>query len=137
MPKADGISSAEARDHYDAFLAVCYPRIRGGWEEQLGINRAFFSDHSIMPGHNRSAIDLGAGCGFQAVPLAQLGYTVLAADFSRPLLEDLRTHAGSLPVTTVHSDIRQFTSWAAGARPSWSAWAIHSPISPRSMKRKS
>jgi hypothetical protein len=100
------------RAHYDAFLAGCYTRISGGWEEQVRKNLEFFSSHAISPQDNRVAIDLGAGCGFQSVPLALLGFSVTAVDFCQPLLEDLRMHTGILSVETIRSDILYFSSWA-------------------------
>jgi SAM-dependent methyltransferase len=98
--------------HYDTFLAGSYAWIRGGLDEQAQKNKKFFSSHSILPRDNRVAIDLGAGCGFQAIPLAQLGYSVTAVDFCQPLLDELRRDAGSLPVETIRSDIRQYPSWS-------------------------
>jgi SAM-dependent methyltransferase len=97
--------------HYDAFLAGRYTRISGGRKEQVRKNQKFFSSHTIMPHDNRVAIDLGAGCGFQSVPLAILGYSVTAVDFCQPLLDELRTHKGDLPIETIRSDILTFSSW--------------------------
>ncbi len=98
--------------HYDAFLAGKYAWINQGQHGQVRKNREFFVTRDIVPHGNAAAIDLGAGCGFQSVPLAQLGFSVTAVDFSKPLLEELRTLAGSLPIVTVLSDIRNFSSWA-------------------------
>jgi SAM-dependent methyltransferase len=81
-------------------------------EEQIRKNRDFFSSHGIAPDDNPVAIDLGAGCGFQSVPLAQRGYSVTAVDFCGSLLDELRSHAGDLTVKTVHSDILHFSSWS-------------------------
>jgi hypothetical protein len=100
------------QDHYDAFLAACYSWISGSTDEQLWRNREFFSSHGITPGDNPVAVDLGAGCGFQSVPLAGLGYSVTAVDFCGILLEELRSHAGDLAITTVQSDIRHYPSWS-------------------------
>lgn len=101
-----------AQTHYDAFLAANYAWISGGPGDQVRKNKKFFSSHSVLPRNNRVAIDLGAGCGFQAIPLAQIGYSVIAVDFCQPLLDELHVHAGSLPVITVRSDIRQYSSWS-------------------------
>jgi SAM-dependent methyltransferase len=101
-----------AQTHYDAFLAGSYSWISGGTEEQIRKNRDFFSSHSITPEGNTVAIDLGAGCGFQSVPLAGLGYSVTAVDFCGSLLDELRSHAGDLPIPTIQSDILNFSSWS-------------------------
>jgi SAM-dependent methyltransferase len=98
--------------HYDAFLAGRYSWISGSAEEQVRKNRHFFSSHGIAPDDNPVAIDLGAGCGFQSVPLAGFGYSVTAVDFCGSLLDELQSHAGDLPVTTVRSDIRHYSSWS-------------------------
>jgi predicted RNA methylase len=98
--------------HYNSFLAGNYTWICGGWEEQIRINRHFFSSHAVMPRDNRVALDLGAGSGFQSVPLAMLGYSVTAVDFCQPLLDALRMNAGDLPIVTVNSDILQYSSWS-------------------------
>jgi predicted RNA methylase len=100
------------QDHYNIFLAGNYTWMCGGWEEQIRINRHFFSSHTVMPRDNGVAIDLGAGNGFQSVPLAMLGYSVTAVDFCQPLLDALRTNAGDLPIVTVNSDILQYSSWS-------------------------
>jgi SAM-dependent methyltransferase len=104
--------SNTARYHYDTFLAETYGWISGGEDVQVRKNKDFFTSHSVTPRYNRVAIDLGAGCGFQSIPLAQLGYSVIAVDFSLPLLDRLRTHAGDLPIVRVRSDIRTYASWA-------------------------
>ena len=81
-------------------------------EEQVRKNQDFFSSHGITPDDNPVAIDLGAGCGFQSVPLARRGYSVTAVDFCGSLLDELRSHAGDLPIVTVQSDILHFSSWS-------------------------
>jgi SAM-dependent methyltransferase len=104
--------NSNVKAHYNALLEENYTWISGGWGEQVQKNRKFFSSHAITPHDNRVAIDLGAGCGFQSVPLAKLGFSVTAVDFSLPLLEELSIHAGDLPVETIQSDIRHFSLWA-------------------------
>lgn len=101
-----------AQAHYDAFLAANYAWISGRPGDQVRKNKKFFSSHSVMPRNNRSAIDLGAGPGFPSIALAELGYSVTAVDFCQHLLDELRLHAGSLPVETVHDDIRHYPAWA-------------------------
>jgi 2-polyprenyl-3-methyl-5-hydroxy-6-metoxy-1,4-benzoquinol methylase len=87
-----------------------------GTDRQVRKNREFFSSHAVTPRANRIAIDLGAGCGFQSVPLAMLGFSVIAVDFCQPLLDALRSHAGDLAVETIQSDICIHSSWS-GRRP--------------------
>jgi SAM-dependent methyltransferase len=113
MPRrADLFMHEDVQTHYDAFLAGCYSWISGSTQGQVRKNRDFFSSHGITPDDNTAAIDLGAGCGFQSVPLAGLGYSVTAVDFCGLLLDELRSHAGDLPILTIQSDILHFSSWS-------------------------
>lgn len=50
-----------------------------------------------------SAVDLGAGFGLYALPLAQRGYNVTAIDSCRILLDELESRAQGLPITAVRS----------------------------------
>jgi SAM-dependent methyltransferase len=105
-----------AQTHYDAFLAGRYTWIHGAREDQIRKNQDFFSFHSLTPGDKCRVIDLGAGSGFQSVPLALLGYSVIAVDFCQLLLDELLTYAGALQIETIRCDILQYSSWA-GRRP--------------------
>ena len=96
------------KEHYDNFLASHYSWICGGSELKFNENRIFFRDH--VGGSDRSgvAVDLGAGSGFQSIPLAESGYTVLAIDTSRELLSELNANAGGLQITTVQDNLLNF-----------------------------
>ena len=56
----------------------------------------------------RRAVDLGAGCGFQAIPLARLGFSVTAIDRDRKLLAELQAHAGGESIETICADLVDF-----------------------------
>jgi SAM-dependent methyltransferase len=56
------------------------------------------------------AVDLGAGFGMHSVPLARRGYQVTAVDTYEPLLSELETRAGSLPIRTVNANLLEFKS---------------------------
>lgn len=51
------------------------------------------------------AVDLGAGLGMHSLPLARRGYKVIAIDTYEPLLQELRSRAGSLAIDTVNADL--------------------------------
>jgi SAM-dependent methyltransferase len=53
-------------------------------------------------------VDLGAGPGLHAIPLAQLGYTVVAVEGCAALAGELRLRAGALPIRVVEGDLRRF-----------------------------
>jgi hypothetical protein len=50
--------------------------------------------------------------GFQSIPLALLGFSVIAVDFFQPPLDELHMYAGALPIVTIRSNIRHYSSWA-------------------------
>ncbi len=54
------------------------------------------------------AIDLGAGFGMHAIPLARVGYEVVALDTSRELLDVLRAQSAGLPIRAVEADLLDF-----------------------------
>jgi len=100
---------ASVKEHYDNLLASCYSWMCGGSELKLLKNRAFFKNHSIRPAHSAVAVDLGAGPGFQAIPLAEAGFNVTAIDVSRDLLAELNDTAGKLPIRTIQDELLDFT----------------------------
>jgi SAM-dependent methyltransferase len=100
---------ASVKEHYDNLLASCYSWMCGGYDLELTKNRAFFQNHSIRPAHSAVAVDLGAGSGFQAIPLAEAGFNVTAIDVSRNLLAQLKKTAGKLPIRTIQDDLLNFT----------------------------
>jgi len=100
---------ASVKEHYDTLLASCYSWMCGGSDLKLIENRAFFRDHGIRPAHSAAAVDLGAGSGFQAIPLAEAGFKVTAIDVSSELLAQLNKTVGKLPIRTVQADLLNFT----------------------------
>jgi len=98
------------KDHYDRFLARQYAWMAGGFDSNLERNRRFFIQAGIVPRSTGTAIDLGAGCGFAAIPLEEAGFRVRAVDFCRPLLRELVYHTKG--IATVEGDILDFPLWA-------------------------
>jgi len=96
------------KEHYDNLLASYYSWMCGGSDLKLKNNRAFFRNHSIRPAHSATAVDLGAGSGFQAIPLAEAGFKVTAIDVSRDLLTELNKTAGELPIRTIQDNLTNF-----------------------------
>ena len=99
---------ADVKTHYDNLLAPYYSWIFGGSEQKLRENRNFFSNHGIQPVLSGVAIDLGAGCGFQSIPLAEAGFKVIAIDISHVLLADLKKNARELPIETIEDNLQNF-----------------------------
>jgi SAM-dependent methyltransferase len=103
---------ASVKEHYDTLLASCYSWMYGGSDLKLKENRAFFRDHGVRPAHSATAVDLGAGSGFQAIPLAEAGFKVTAIDVSGELLVQLNKAVGKLPIRTVQDDLLNFTEYS-------------------------
>jgi len=96
-------------EHYQKLLAPYYSWIQGGAEHQLTVFRSFFGKHVVCPGGCGIAVDLGAGSGFQSIPLAESGFEVIAIDVSRELLDELRRRAGALPIHVFQEDLLDFS----------------------------
>ena len=96
------------KKHYDELLAPHYSWMCGGFDHKLKESRIFFKDHDIRPKGSGVALDLGAGSGFQSIPLAELGFKVIALDTSHALLTELNQNAGDLPIVTVEDNLLNF-----------------------------
>jgi SAM-dependent methyltransferase len=98
-----------AKEHYNRHLASIYSWMTGSVDAAIERNRAFFRqlEFDLVP--RGLAVDLGAGSGFQSIPLVELGFSVVAVDFCAELLSELRDRSGSLNLRTVHDDILHFS----------------------------
>jgi protein-L-isoaspartate O-methyltransferase len=95
-------------EHYSRLLADVYSWMYGGWDAALARYTEFFQSRGTAPQGSKRAIDLGAGCGFQAIPLARLGFSVTAIDLDRKLLAELEQHKGGEAIETVCANILDF-----------------------------
>ena len=93
--------------HYENLLAPVYLWMAGGIEHALATGA---SDIQGFATPNGLAVDLGAGFGMHAIPLARHGWHVLAVDSSPLLLEHLREQAQGLPVSIALDDLRRFAA---------------------------
>lgn len=98
----------DVRRHYDELLGSVYSWILGDFEPASARQAALFDRLALDPFDTGVAVDLGAGPGCQSVPLARRGFEVVAIDFCGELLDELRVHAGELPIRAVQADIRDF-----------------------------
>jgi SAM-dependent methyltransferase len=101
-------------EHYETVLAGHYSWLFGGLESKIEENRKFFTVHNIKPLRSGVAVDLGCGSGFQSIPLAQLGFRVIAVDLSPTLLAELTAHRGDLHIEPVQDDLAQFARYLRG-----------------------
>ena len=94
-----------AIEHYQTFLADHYTWMSGPYADKVAHQRDLLMRSRIVPGATREAVDLGCGPGSQSIALAELGFSVTAIDANAQLLEELRDHAGNLPIHTVLHDL--------------------------------
>jgi SAM-dependent methyltransferase len=99
---------ANVEQHYDQVLSDVYAWMYGGYDAALARYTEFFSSRGITPTRSGRAVDLGAGCGFQSIPLARLGFAVTAVDLDRKLLDELRRHAGDAEIAIARGDLLDF-----------------------------
>lgn len=95
-------------DHYANHLAPVYEWMVGDMNAALARSAAELDAAAISSSPGGAAIDLGAGIGLHALPLAQRGYDVIAIDSNQQLLAALQERAGTQPVTTVNADLLDF-----------------------------
>ncbi len=97
-------------EHYENLLAQYYSWMFGDYGARVEANRSFFSSNGITPRKSGSAVDLGAGSGFQSMALAQLGFKVTAVDLSRKLLDEPKGRRATLPISFIHDDLLNFAA---------------------------
>jgi 2-polyprenyl-3-methyl-5-hydroxy-6-metoxy-1,4-benzoquinol methylase len=100
-----------AKEHYDNHLADFYSWTAGDFNARVNDNIEFFKTYNIIPFHNKQAIDLGSGHGIQSVALSHLGFNVLAVDFSRQLLDELKQNSKG-KVEVLEADIMDFKAYS-------------------------
>ncbi len=95
-------------EHYAGHLAAVYLWMAGGLDAAMARGEAEID--AVCPGRldGLVAVDLGAGFGMHAVPLARRGCSVLAVDTSAELLAQLRRQVGALPVRALEDDLSAF-----------------------------
>lgn len=91
--------------HYASHLAPIYVWMAGGLEPAFAQGASEVAD---FLGSARSVVDLGAGFGMHAVPLARAGARVLAIDTSAQLLDELARCSAGLAVRTVQAELLEF-----------------------------
>jgi SAM-dependent methyltransferase len=97
-----------AARHYEQHLGSVYSWMVGGSGAALARGAAEIDALKIPLTPGAVAVDLGAGFGMHAIPLAQRGFNVTAIDNCRVLLEELQTHAGVLPIRICEADLLEF-----------------------------
>jgi 2-polyprenyl-3-methyl-5-hydroxy-6-metoxy-1,4-benzoquinol methylase len=92
-------------DHYERLLGPIYSWMVGDLEAASVRAEAELDAIGLPAMASGTAVDLGAGFGMHSLPLARRGYRVIAIDTCEPLLQELRSRAGTLPISTVNADL--------------------------------
>jgi 2-polyprenyl-3-methyl-5-hydroxy-6-metoxy-1,4-benzoquinol methylase len=98
-------------DHYEHHLAPVYLWMAGGAQAALQTGRDEIEALALPLGPGSSVVDLGAGFGMHAIPMAQSGATVVAIDASPLLLRTLEELRGVAPVRGVCDDLLAFPAY--------------------------
>jgi len=106
---------SSASDHYQRVLAPIYLWMAGGSQNALAVGAADLKSLGIAVSAGDPALDLGAGFGMHAIPLAQLGYRVTAVDSSPELLAELGRLGEGLAVRALEGDLLAFDASIATA----------------------
>src|SRR5690606_36022030 len=101
-----------AKEHYDNHLGKYYSWMTGDFRARVDEFSKCIKDNAITPGTTKIALDLGAGHGIQSIPLAELGFDVIAIDFNQQLLDELKENASGLKITALNDDIRRVAHFA-------------------------
>jgi SAM-dependent methyltransferase len=101
------MTQAAVRAHYESLLAGCYTWMCGlPFAGKVVEQRALIEATGALPRKRGLAIDLGAGPGFQAIALSDLGFErVIAVDLSPALLGELNARKEGRAIETVEADL--------------------------------
>ncbi len=103
-----------ATDHYERHLAPIYLWMVGGAQAALQAGRAEIDALGLQLGPGTRVVDLGAGFGMHAIPLAQAGACVLAIDSSASMLRSLEALREGATVRTVCDELLAFPAYVDG-----------------------
>jgi SAM-dependent methyltransferase len=96
---------ATVADHYSSHLAPIYLWMAGGFDSAVMSGKSDLDALGIKAGANATALDLGAGFGMHAIPLARTGCAVTAVDESPALLKELRDRSVGLPIQVIEGSL--------------------------------
>jgi hypothetical protein len=99
------------QEHYDNHLGPIYTWMHGGTDTAIASGAADVAKIAESLSRTGLAVDLGAGFGMHAIPLARQGFRVVAIDTCAALLEELRSHQDNLQIETVHDDLQSFRQY--------------------------
>jgi SAM-dependent methyltransferase len=98
--------------HYETLLGPIYSWMLGDTQAAFARSTAEIAEMHLPSPTRGLAMDLGAGFGLHAIPMAKAGFSVTAIDSCQVLLDELRSLAGALPIDIVNDDLLNFRSHA-------------------------
>ena len=104
---------ANSETHYRTHLGPVYSWMLGDLDAAFARSAGEIDDLPL-PAARGVAVDLGAGFGLHALPLAKRGFEVVAIDNCQVLLDELRSRAGSLPIAIHNADLLEFRGLVTG-----------------------
>jgi len=106
--------TSDAQSHYDTLLAEHYDWMLGvPFEVKVKEQAALLNALAGRAVGDALAVDLGCGSGLQSLALSELGYRVIAVDFSDKLLSKLSNRISGGSITARHGDIRNLGDYVA------------------------
>lgn len=99
---------ASVAEHYERILSPVYSWMAGGAEFALDAGKAEIDELDLQLPAGALVVDLGAGFGTHAIPLARAGARVMAVDSSPELLSELDRLAAGLDIESVADDLLSF-----------------------------
>ncbi len=102
-------------DHYASHLAPIYLWMAGGFDHAVALGKSDLEALGIQVTANMVALDLGAGFGMHAIPLARQGCEVTAVDSSAVLLDELRARGVGLPIHAIEGDLVRAAAYVNAA----------------------
>lgn len=97
------MTEGSVQKHYKDHLAAIYSWMKGDFESQVIEQQRLLEDMGVAKTSKGTALDLGAGPGYQSAALKRMGYETVAVDTSEQLLAELeervsgvRVHVGDI-----------------------------------------
>lgn len=95
-------------DHYEKHLGPVYLWMIGDFDAALAKSAAELEVLELAGRRGAAAVDLGSGPGLHTIPLARLGYSVIAIDNCAALLKELERRAHPFAPRAIHADLLAF-----------------------------
>lgn len=101
-------------EHYERILSPVYAWMVGGVDAAIAAGAEEIEALNLQLPPGAPVVDLGAGFGMHAIPLARTGANVTAIDSSQALLDELTKQAAGVSIRTVRDDLLSFRAHVPG-----------------------